>query len=314
MDGLPKKVPKGFAGTQTSSVNSVISEIDPINSVITASSSTVRPLTRSVTKSIVQQPQLVLNQSNIPQQSLAQQSAFDQQDELNNTIGRNNLASVNMSNSDSTLPASTAASSSILTASLLNYLNFNASSSANNSSTLSNLLNSAAGSSNTDPNNTIVSFSGTISRTIKDKAPQCILCDQIIVDRAKCVKCSVCLGLIHFKCAESGMMDETFLKIVQKKGQIHYTCAKCAPSAAKQIRIVNKDGTEESPELRKAVLQISSNEDYIRRQAAELDRVTEVNTQMQLQLSQMQLKMKETGTSPFITNDAELLADLQTQL
>lgn len=227
---------------------------------------------------------------------MSETNAVQQRDTLNVTIGRIT------SNTDSTRPASSMASASSFDSVNFSTIN-NSAASIFGTPVLNNSTMNSANDSNVS-NNTVISFTGTIAKTPKAKTVQCRLCDQAIIDRSKCVKCAVCLGLTHFKCAESGMMDEAFLKVFQKKGNLYYTCVKCSSTSAKQIRIINKDGIEESEDLRKAFLQIGLNEEIMKRQAAELDRAIERNTQMQIQLSRLQT----TGMSSPVLNESEPLA------
>lgn len=189
----------------------------------------------------------------------------------------------------------------------------------NSASTSANNINIAnANNSNTpNVNNTTITFTGsintgTINKTRKPSipnTPSCKFCNQAVVDRTKAIKCSSCLGFVHFLCAESGKMNEDFLRILQKKGNVLYACIKCSPTASKpnRIRIINKEGVEESEELKKAIGQIEFNEKYMKKQAEELDMVLQMNTQLQSQLSNQLTQ----GASGSLTNSETIKEQLE---
>lgn len=150
-------------------------------------------------------------------------------------------------------------------------------------STVSSLA-SFTSTSTVKPSEMVASFSGSITKTLKSKVEKCLFC-QAIVDRSKCIKCSLCLKGIHFQCAESGVLDDNVMKVMQKKGVLHYVCVRCSPTAARRIRVVNDEGVEVSEDMKKAISQINFNEDYMRKQNTEIDRLVQKNTQLLMELA-----------------------------
>lgn len=114
-------------------------------------------------------------------------------------------------------------------------------------------------------------------RSLSVPASQCLFCDQSIIDKSKCIRCSVCLKPIHFRCAESGTMDENVLKLTKIK-QIYYVCVKCSPVKVKgRLLIEDKDGNIISQEAKEFRDKLKFNEQYTLKQSNEIDRLLTKN-------------------------------------
>lgn len=100
------------------------------------------------------------------------------------------------------------------------------------------------------------------------------------------MKCASCYRLIHFKCAESGQLDENVLKMLKLKAVLYYICVKCAPNRIKgRIRIEDKEGNTISAEVKEMQVRLTSNEQYTLRQTKEIGRLLDENAQLNSQLT-----------------------------
>lgn len=158
----------------------------------------------------------------------------------------------------------------------------------------------------------LTSISAQISKASTQLNAQCLFCDLSIIDRSKSIKCSVCSKLMHFKCAESGSMDENVLKLIKAKQPMHYICVRCTTSLSKgRLLIQEKDGQIVSNELKEMSARLKSNEEYTLRQSKEIDRLLEKNVHLTTRLT----KIAETETSSTIPVEWDsIIQSLQAQI
>lgn len=83
------------------------------------------------------------------------------------------------------------------------------------------------------------------------KENQCLWCNQLIIDKSKSIRCSICGKYIHFLCAEKGSLNESVLRAMVKSKQSAYICEVCAPQPIKGGLIIEeKSGRIKSQELK----------------------------------------------------------------
>lgn len=135
--------------------------------------------------------------------------------------------------------------------------------------------------------NNINVFGQPVSQTVP-ASDKCVICDQVTIDKSKCITCSMCKRQVHFICAESGSLNEQVLKIMKSKQNIHYICKKCSPSSIKS-RLVPEDKAElfDGTENKLLKSHIKKMETESLNSSKNIDRLQQRNTQLTTELTQI---------------------------